>query len=191
MPTGDATDAMMIGFRQMDSDGNGRVDYGEYLKHSSGGFGVDAGSELDSAMRMGFDMQDSNRDGEISEDEFRMMMGMTAGGATPAMPAMPAMPPSVCQCDYPNTGACNDACINPNPKAEEECRNMGFKNCEGYCLADMGLKSATECAKPAMPAGGDWGTAGGDWGTATGGCKPGEPCSMPMLGPDGMPPMEE
>lgn len=96
MPTGDATatDAMMMGFRQMDSNGNGGVDYGEYLKHSSGGFEVELGSELEKSMRMGFGMQDANRDGEISEDEFRMMMGMTTAAATPAMPAMPA--PSVC-----------------------------------------------------------------------------------------------
>lgn len=74
---------------------------------------------------------------------------------------------------------------------------MGYENCEGYCLADMGLKSATECAPPAT-----------SMGTESGGCRPGEPCSMPdmgkegpmwgpdgmpppMLGPDGMPPMEE
>jgi hypothetical protein len=46
----------------------------------------------------------------------------------------------ICASNYPNTGACHDACVSPSASAEAECRRMGHKSCAMYCLVDMGGK---------------------------------------------------
>ena len=64
----------------------------------------------------------------------------------------------MCACPFPNTGACHDACVSPTRDAEAECAKLGYASCKEYCLVDMGLTDASECAQndtrttPACPA---------------------------------------
>ena len=46
----------------------------------------------------------------------------------------------VCDCMWPPTGACGDACSTPTDEAEAECARMGYADCKAYCLVDMELQ---------------------------------------------------